>query len=89
MVSITSRLIKDITRIRYKYLCVFREKGNERKFVFVIASFRSYIDLNKIDIDIDFVQQYLPLPSYVTPWEPVALCPLLLAPIYYFTHFYS
>lgn len=67
MVSITSRRIKDITRIRYKYLRVFREKGNERKFVFVIASFRSYIDLNKIDIDIDFAQQYLPLPSYVTP----------------------
>lgn len=89
MVSITSRRIKDITRIRYKYLRVFREKGNERKFVFVIASFRSYIDLNKIDIDIDFAQQYLPLASYVTPWEPVALCPLLLAPIYYFTHFYS
>lgn len=89
MVSITSRRIKDITRIRYKYLRVFREKGNERKFVFVIASFRSYIDLNKIDIDIDFAQKYLPLPSYVTPWEPVDLCPLLLAPIYYFTHFYS
>lgn len=34
---------------------LFREKGNERKFVFVIACFGTYIDLNKIDIDINFL----------------------------------
>lgn len=32
-------------------------KGNERKFVFVIATYETYIDLNKIYIDINF-QRY-------------------------------